>query len=43
LLNEHTLGQLRDLRMDGMVHALTDQGTSTAAAQMACARARPMP
>jgi DNA replication protein DnaC len=35
LLNEHTLNQLRDLRLDGMVHALTDQATSSAAAQMA--------
>jgi DNA replication protein DnaC len=34
LLNEHTLDQLRELRMDGMVHALADQATSTAAAQM---------
>jgi len=35
LLNEHTLGQLRDLRMDGMVHALADQATTAAAAKMA--------
>jgi DNA replication protein DnaC len=35
LLNEHTLDQLRGLRLDGMVHALADQATSAAAAQMA--------
>ena len=31
MLNEHTLDQLRGLRLDGMVHALTDQATSAAA------------
>lgn len=35
MLNEHTLDQLRGLRLDGMVHALADQATSAAAAQMA--------
>jgi len=35
LLNEHTLDQLRGLRLDGMVHALTDQATSAAAAALA--------
>ena len=35
MLNEHTLGQLRELRMDGMVHALADQATTAAAAKMA--------
>jgi DNA replication protein DnaC len=34
LLNEHTLDQLRGLRLDGMVHALTDQASSTAAAAL---------
>lgn len=32
MLNEHTLGQLRALRLDGMVQALQDQATTTAAA-----------
>ena len=31
MLNEHTLDQLRGLRLDGMVHALADQATSAAA------------
>jgi DNA replication protein DnaC len=35
LLNEHTLDQLRGLRLDGMVHALADQATSAAAAALA--------
>ena len=35
MLNEHTLDQLRGLRLDGMVHALADQATSTAAAELA--------
>ena len=35
MLNEHTLDQLRGLRLDGMVHAITDQATSSAAAEMA--------
>jgi DNA replication protein DnaC len=35
LLNEHTLDQLRGLRLDGMAHALTDQASSTAAAELA--------
>lgn len=35
MLNEHTLHQLRGLRLDGMVHALTDQATSAAAGAMA--------
>lgn len=35
MLNEHTLDQLRGLRLDGMVHALTDQASSTAAAALA--------
>ena len=30
-MNEHTLNQLRALRLDGMVHALEEQATSTAA------------
>lgn len=34
MLNEHTLNQLRTLRLDGMVHALTDQASSTAAAAL---------
>ena len=33
--NEHTLDQLRALRLDGMVHALTEQASSTAAAALA--------
>lgn len=35
MLNEHTLDQLRALRLDGMVHALTEQASSTAAAALA--------
>jgi DNA replication protein DnaC len=35
LLNEHTLAQLRGLRLDGMVHALADQASSAAAAALA--------
>lgn len=31
MLNEHTLTQLRSLRMDGMVHAIEEQATSAAA------------
>ena len=31
MLNEHTLDQLRTLRLDGMVHAIEEQATSTAA------------
>ena len=34
LLNEHTLSQLRALRLDGMVHALQDAATSAAAAAL---------
>jgi DNA replication protein DnaC len=32
MLNEHTLDQLRSLRLDGMVRAIEEQATSTAAA-----------
>ena len=35
MLNEHTLDQLRGLRLDGMVHALTDAATSVSAAELA--------
>lgn len=35
MLNEHTLDQLRHLRLDGMVRALEEQSTSTAAAALA--------
>lgn len=35
MLNEHTLDQLRGLRLDGMVHALADQASSAAAATLA--------
>jgi len=31
MLNEHTLTQLRSLRLDGMVRAIEEQATSTAA------------
>jgi len=34
MMNEHTLTQLRSLRMDGMVHAIEEQATSTAAAAL---------
>jgi len=34
LLSEQTLGQLRALRLDGMVHAIADQATSTAASEL---------
>ena len=32
MLNEHTLDQLKSLRLDGMVRAIEEQATSTAAA-----------
>lgn len=35
MLNEHTLDQLRGLRLHGMVHALADQATTAAAAALA--------
>lgn len=35
MLNEHTLDQLRGLRLDGMVHALADQATSVSAGELA--------
>ena len=35
MLNEHTIDQLRGLRLDGMVNALADPGTSIAAAKLA--------
>ena len=35
MLNEHTLDQLRGLRLDGMVHAIQDQATCSAAAGLA--------
>ena len=34
MLNEHTLNQLRSLRLDGMVRAIEDQATSTVAASL---------
>lgn len=34
MLNEHTLNQLRGLRLDGMVRAIQEQATSTAAAAL---------
>ena len=34
MLNEHTLTQLRSLRLDGMLRALEEQATSTAAAAL---------
>ena len=34
MLNEHTLDQLRGLRLDGMVHGLTDQATSTSTTEL---------
>ena len=34
MLNEHTLNQLRGLRLDGMVRAIEEQTTSTAAAAL---------
>lgn len=34
MLNEHTLEQLRTLRLDGMVHALQDAATTSAAASL---------
>ena len=34
MLNEHTLDQLRSLRLDGMVRAIEEQATSTAAATL---------
>ncbi len=35
MLHEHTLDQLRGLRLDGMVHALTDAASTTSAATLA--------
>ncbi len=35
MLNEHTLDQLRGLRLDGMVHALADQATTASAGELA--------
>ena len=34
MLNEHTLDQLRSLRLDGMIRAIEEQATSTAAAAL---------
>jgi hypothetical protein len=34
MLNEHTLDQLRALRLDGMVRAIEDQATRTAAHEL---------
>jgi hypothetical protein len=34
MLNEHTLDQLRGLRLDGMVRAIEEQAVSTAAAEL---------
>lgn len=34
MLNEHTLNQLRGLRLDGMVHAIEEQALSGAAAEL---------
>jgi DNA replication protein DnaC len=34
MLNEHTLDQLRSLRLDGMVHAIVEQATSRAATEL---------
>lgn len=34
MLNEHTVSQLRSLRLDGMVHALQDAATTAAAATL---------
>jgi DNA replication protein DnaC len=34
MLNEHTLDQLRRLRLDGMVHAIEEQATSVAASAL---------
>ena len=34
MLNEHTLDQLRGLRLDGMVHAIEEQATSIAASAL---------
>ena len=33
-MNEHTLSQLRDLRLDGMLRAIEEQATSTAASAL---------
>ena len=34
MLNEHTLEQLRTLHLDGIVHALQDPATTSAAASL---------
>ena len=34
MLNEHTLDQLRSLRLDGMLRAIEDQAASSAAAEL---------
>ena len=35
MLNEHTLDQLKSLRLDGMVRAIEEQATSTTADTLA--------
>ena len=40
MLNEHTLDQLRSLRLDGMVRAIEEQATSIAAAKTGETRAK---
>ena len=37
ILTEHTLDQLRNLRLDGMLRAIEEQSTSTAAATLSFA------
>jgi hypothetical protein len=34
MLNEHTINQLRGLRLDGMVRAIEDQASSAAASAL---------
>ena len=43
MLNEHTLNQLRSLRLDGMVRAIEEQATSTAAAGLSFCYVRQSP
>lgn len=41
MLHEHTINQLRSLRLDGMVRAIEDQASSAAATALGCRPAEP--
>jgi hypothetical protein len=40
MLNEHTLDQLRSLRLDGMIRAIEEQATSVASRRNPATRSR---